>query len=429
MDLIIRKFKTIQNIFRLNRFIKYGFLLTALQIASGFLGYVYQILMGRMLSPSEFALFSAVMALFMFCSAPMAAFSMVIVRKVSALRAHKGIENIQSMYWRLKKYLLGMTAVLLIIFLCGNQFLTTYLKAPNQSTAIYFSFIVVLSIFSSINLSFYQGLQKFFSLGLLGVANVILKILISLLLINIGMGISGALFGVMISILLVYLMGMIPFARVYRKIEHNSYSKVNIKALNEAFPILLATISLTAMTQLDMVLVNWFFRPEEAGLYAAASVLGKAVLYLPGGLVIALFPMVAEGHAKGEKSLALFLQASITTLCSCGLVAFIYCLFGEEIIQALYGENYAGAGKILSWYGFAILPISIVIVAEQFLIAKGKVLFAWLFLGVVPFEFLAIYNWHSELWMILAIMFLFGVILVLVGFGLIFRGFNNNKII
>jgi O-antigen/teichoic acid export membrane protein len=426
---MIKKYKTVQNIFRFNRFIKYGFLLTALQITSGFLGYIYQILVGRMLSPSEFALFSAVMALFMFCSAPMAAFSMVMVRKVSTLRAYERIENIHSMYWRLKKYLLGLTTALLIIFLCGNQFLTTYLRAPDKSTAIYFSFIVVLSLFSSINLSFYQGLQKFLSLGLLGITTVVLKILISLLLINIGMGISGALFGVMISILLVYVVGMIPFARVYQKLQHKSYSKINIKSLTESFPILLATISLTAMTQLDMVLVNWFFNPEEAGLYAAASVLGKAVLYLPGGLVVALFPIVAERHAKGGKSLSLFLQASIVTLCSCGLIAFIYWLFGEEIIQFLYGESYIGAGKILSWYGFAILPISIVIVAEQFLIAKGKVLFAWLFLGIVPFQFLAIYNWHSELWMILAVMCVFGLILVLIGFWLIFRDFNNNKII
>jgi O-antigen/teichoic acid export membrane protein len=222
---------------------------------------------------------------------------------------------------------------------------------------------------------------------------------------------------------------MIPFARVYQKLQHKSYSKINIKSLTESFPILLATISLTAMTQLDMVLVNWFFNPEEAGLYAAASVLGKAVLYLPGGLVVALFPIVAERHAKGGKSLSLFLQASIVTLCSCGLIAFIYWLFGEEIIQFLYGESYIGAGKILSWYGFAILPISIVIVAEQFLIAKGKVLFAWLFLGIVPFQFLAIYNWHSELWMILAVMCVFGLILLLIGFWLIFRDFNNNKII
>jgi O-antigen/teichoic acid export membrane protein len=426
---MINKYKTIQNIFSFNRFIKYGFLLTAVQITSGFLGYIYQILVGRLLSPSEFALFSAVMALFMFCSAPMAAFSMVIVRKVSALRAYERLENIHSMYWRLKKYLLGLTTTLLIIFLCGNQFLTTYLRAPDKSTAIYFSFIVVLSLFSSINLSFYQGLQKFLSLGLLGITTIVLKILISLLLINIGMGISGALLGVMISILLVYVVGMTPFARGYQKLQHKSYSKINIKSLIESFPILLATISLTAMTQLDVVLVNWFFNPNEAGLYAAASVLGKAVLYLPGGLVVALFPMVAERHATGAKSLSLFLQASIVTLCSCGLIAFIYWLFGEEIIQFLYGESYIGAGKILSWYGFAILPMSIVIVAEQFLIAKGKVLFAWLFLGIVPFQFLAIYKWHSELWMILAVMCVFGLILVLIGFWLIFRGFNKNKLI
>lgn len=422
-------FKKINNIFRLNRFIKYGFLLTALQITSGLLGYIYQILVGRMLTPSEFALFSAVMALFMFFSAPMAAFSMIVVRNVSALRAHQSIVNIQNMYWNLKKYLLGITVGLLILFWGISHYLTIYLKAPNQSTVTYFSLILILSLFSTINLSFYQGLQNFISLGLLGVATVVLKILISLLLINIGMGINGALCGVIFSMLLVYLAGMIPFIKSFPRKKDGYRSTISFKALNKAFPILLATISLTAITQLDMVFVNWFFSPKESGLYAAASVLGKAVLYLPGGLVAALFPMVAEKHAKGQASLLLFKQATFATFLCCGFIALVYWQFGEDIILFMYGKNYYGAGKILSWYGFAILPISMVIVAEQFLIAKGKVLFAWLFLAIVPIQFLAIYCWHTELWMILAIMGGFGFLLVLIGFGLIIRGFDSKKII
>ena len=70
-----------------NRFLHFGIILTALHIFSGGLGYIYQIVIGRILHPVEFALFSSIMGLFMFFSAPMAAISMLLVRKVSELKA------------------------------------------------------------------------------------------------------------------------------------------------------------------------------------------------------------------------------------------------------------------------------------------------------------------------------------------------------
>jgi len=180
------------------------------------------------------------------------------------------------------------------------------------------------------------------------------------------------------------------------------------------------------MTQLDMMLVNWYFSPNQAGLYAAASVLGKAVLYLPGGLILAFFPMVSERHAKGENSFSLFRQAVIVTILTCGAIAGIYWYFGDLIIFILYGESYSGAGEILRWYGLAILPLTIVIIAEQYLIAKGKVLFAWIFLLMLPIEIILIHFWHSELWMILIIMGSFGFLLAIIGYILMWHEARRN---
>jgi O-antigen/teichoic acid export membrane protein len=175
------------------------------------------------------------------------------------------------------------------------------------------------------------------------------------------------------------------------------------------------------MTQLDMVLVNYYFPSEQAGLYAAASVLGKAVLYLPGGLVIALFPMVAENHTKGEASARLFIQVTVVTASLIGLAALVYWWLGPWLITLLYGQAYAGAGELLSWYGLAILPMALVMVAENFLIAKGRVLFAWLFLGIAPLQLLAIHLWHADLLNVIVILGTSGAVLMALGFGTLWR--------
>src|SRR4051812_45659732 len=56
-------------------------------IAGGVLGYVFQVMMGRMLPTADYGLFSAIMALFMVLVTPLGALMLVISRKVSEYRA------------------------------------------------------------------------------------------------------------------------------------------------------------------------------------------------------------------------------------------------------------------------------------------------------------------------------------------------------
>ena len=411
----------IEQLISRNQFLHFGSLLTVLHIFGGALGYVYQIVMGRILHPAEFALFSAIMALFMFMSAPMGAMSMLIVRKVSALKAHESLNLFKSLFFRVNKLLLFFGFAVVILFWFGGSYFQRYLKVESMTPIFLFAFILIFSFFIIALMAFIQGTQRFTLLGSLGVLGVLGKLLIGAGLVELGFGVEGALLGVLLAMVLIYMTGIpILFKSLPPQISHRSLH-LNLPFLKRAMPVLIAATTFAAMTQLDMTLVNWYFSPKEAGLYAAASVLGKAVLYLPGGLILVLFPMVSEGHAKGENSFKLFRQAVLVTIVACGAITALYWFFGDLIISILYGENYKGAGAILRWYGLAILPLTVVVIAEQYLIAKGQVLFAWIFLLMLPMQLLAIHIWHSEVWMILTIMGFFGFLLALIGCGLMWR--------
>jgi O-antigen/teichoic acid export membrane protein len=185
--------------------------------------------------------------------------------------------------------------------------------------------------------------------------------------------------------------------------------------------VLIASVAFTAMTQLDMVLVNHYFDADQAGQYAAASVLGKAVLYLPGGLVIALYPMVAGRHAARQGSSHLLAQSALAALMVCGAAALLYWLLGPWLVGLLYGAAYAPAGDLLALYGWAVLPMALVMVAEHFLIAQGRVLFAWLFLAIAPLQLLAIHLWHPNLPSVILVVGGGGAVMALVGYGMLLR--------
>jgi O-antigen/teichoic acid export membrane protein len=398
-----------------NSFLGFGFFLTAAQIVGGVFGYGYQILMGRMLLPEDFALFSALMASFVFLSAPMIAVSMLIARRVSGFKAHHSLFLVKSFFLHVNKLLFIFSGLILLFFWVFAIQLQEYLHLPNAITLILFEAVLIVGIFNTLIHSFFQGLQKFIYIGAFGLLSVILKIILSIGFILANFDLIGALLGVFFSTVIVFVTGAVILLKQLPSQQVRSSFTFKLANLIQIYPVLIAAIATAAMTQLDMVLVNWYFPPREAGLYAAASVLGKTILYLPGGLIVVLFPMVSELHAKGGSGFKIFRQAVIATIICSGAISLIYWTYGDFIILIFYGPNYEGAGQILRWYGFAVMPMAIVIIAEQYLIAKGRVLFAWLFLIIAPFQILSIHLWHSELWMVLLIVGFFGSLLAFIG--------------
>lgn len=394
-------------------------------IVGGILGYAFHVLMGRMLTPIEYALFSTMMALYSVFATPLGTLMMVISRKVSEYRAQQDTGSLTHFFYSINTRSAAIGGLLIgICFLFSPQ-LQAYLKAPSAIPVYLLGVLLFLTIFPTINNAFMQGMQKFEWYSALGSLSVLLKIVFSVTLVWLGYGVAGAIGGIILAYLVIL---SLTYGVLYHPLTGGRY-KPSLKthlSLKSAWPVLIANLAFAAMTQFDMVLVNYYFPAHEAGLYAAASILGKAVMYLPSGIALALFPMVAESHALKQSSAHLLFQAVGLTAVLCAAGAIFYYLFGESIINLLYGESYRGAGEVLKLFGFAIFPMSLVLVAEYFLIAKGRVLFAYLFVIVAPLELVAIHFYHESLQMVVVIMGISGLLLTFLGYGLLFLESRNS---
>jgi O-antigen/teichoic acid export membrane protein len=402
------------------QFLRASFGLTIASLLIGALGYLYQILMGRLMQPAEFALFSAIMAFYAVIGSPLGAINMILSRHVASLSATGQRENLKIFYFKAHKNLLTCAMALIVLMFLANGWLRDYLKADSFTQILILIALVGISPILTINTAFLQGLQVFWIISFSAIVGVIFKIAMSSTLIQFGFGVNGALISVLLSIVLIWLLGTFSLRINLKKIINSenivSVREVSIKTI---YPVILANVGFIAMTQSDIVFVNYFFEPDVAGIYAAASVFGKAVLYLPGGILMALFPMVSEKQAKSQSSFKLILEAIGITLIICGGAALIYFFLSQDIIRIAYGDQYSEAARILKWYGLAILPMTFVMIAEHFLIAKGRVLFCWIFALILPFEFFAMLHWHKDLLAVLSVMGLFGLLMASLGYGIL----------
>lgn len=398
-----------------------GLGLFAANIFGGLLGYAYQIVMGRMFSTADYALFAAITGLFAFLSAPLGTLTMVLVRRVSEYRAESNDDITSLLHRAATLWTLVIGSIFVVAYTSAVPWLKTYLGASDSLPVYLLGVLILVHSLLVISLSFLQGMQKFAWLSASNTASVIIKIVSCIFLVWLGLGVSGAIGGIIISSMLSWFL-VEWVLRKFLQAPISQSTKPSRLSLRQVLPVLLANVAFTAMTQLDVVLVNHYFAAHDAGLYAAASVLGKAVMYLPGGIVLALLPMVAENHAKNEGSIHLFKQAFGLTFLLCGIGSVAYWILGDWIVRTLYGENYAAAGEVLRYFGFAIMPMALVMVGEYFLIAKGRVLFAYLFVVVAPLQVLAIHYFHESLFQVIAIISLSGVCLAGVGYGLLWFG-------
>jgi O-antigen/teichoic acid export membrane protein len=409
-------------------------LLFASSILGGLLGYVYQVVTGRMLGENDFGLFVAVMALFGVLSSPMGGLTMMISRRVSEYRAKNQSEEIESFFAAIYFWVILIGILLFIAGYFGEPFFQKYLKTQN-SIIVYFLYgLLFVSIFPAVNTAFLQGFQKFHFLALFGPSFFLLKILYTSLLIFLGLGVAGAIFG---SLLAVLTISFLTFIAITSEIKGREIKSREIKSfllnkhlsLKYGAPVMLANISFAMMTNLDMVLVNYFFTSKEAGIYAAASVLGKAVIFLPHSIVVAFFPTAVENHTLERSSKKLLIQSiSLAALLS-GLAALFYLFFNRQIIDILFGEAYFDAASILKYYGLAIFPLAFAMILESFLIAKNRILLSYLFVAAAPFQIIAVYFFHESLLQVVLIMGITGLIVTCMGFLAIFKPYNKiNKI-
>lgn len=398
--------------------VRAGGLMTVAALVTGILGYAFQVLLGRLLDRDSYAVFGAFNALGMILLSPLGVFVILFVRQVAAASAKGLCGQLLRLYWRSLAVLAVAGLVAAALVWAWLPTLQRSLRAPDSASIWIFWAAMVLTGAMTLNTAFLQGFKQFGWLGSVTTANVVFKVIAAPVLVTIcGWGLNGALAAVALSAVLTFVAGAWVLRATMQgtAVITSDHSAATAFGLRSIVPVAVTSIALSVMTQLDMLLVNHYFDPISASQYAAASILGKVVLYLPGGVVSALLPIVAHTHAQERSAAQDLSDAILMTLLLCGGAAVVYGVFGPWIVRLLYGPRYADAGGLLAAYGFAMLPITAVIVIENFLMATGKTLFAWLFLILCPLEVLVIHVWHPSPMAVVGVVALFNLLLLAAG--------------
>ena len=106
-------------------------------------------------------------------------------------------------------------------------------------------------------------------------------------------------------------------------------------------------LAVTIMSTADVAVAKVAFDDHTAGIYGAASLAGRAILYLPAAIVMVLLPKVAARAAIHRDSSDILTASLLVTASFCLAVTAIYAVFPEQVVMIAFGSDYADAGPLL----------------------------------------------------------------------------------
>lgn len=396
-----------------------GLIMVTAGLLTGLLNYLYQLSMSIMLSPTEFGELFSLFSLFMIVWLVSQSLQTPITKFVSTFKAQDNLDKVNYL-WRLslrKTLLIGV--LVFIVIAAVSPLISRLLHTGNNLYVVLLFSSCILTFALPINYGVLRGLQRFMPLGFSNIIWALVRFLLALLLVHLGMGIYGGL----LPVLLTFCVTFIVTTYFLRGLFDAGNQKVDLISLRSYTGFsLIALACFAVLTNIDVVLAKHYLSSDDAGVYAAVSVLGRIALFAPAGIAIAMFPKTSELYENGKPHRPLLRKGMAYVLLIGGAVVLFYLLFPGFISSFVLRDKYDFASFDLFKYGLAMLFFAISFLLINYLLSLNRTRkIALALLVAAALEVILICSFHSSISQVVNIILVSASVSLLVILSLFFK--------
>jgi len=291
----------------------------------------------RVLDPSEFGAFGALMGVLIIVSTLSIALQTLTARRVAVAGADRAEVEGQSV--RLALYIAG---VILVMGVLAAWPVGALLSIPYAAMAIglaSLSFVVL----GTASLGIAQGREEHLRFSSGFVANGIGRAAVGIVFLVVFGSIEAAAIGILLGCALGALIS-------YRIICPGTWSStISRGSLPEFGHVAHALVVLFTLTNVDVLLARVFLSESESGEYSVGVLLAKIAFFLPNAIIIVLFPKMTSGDNRR----AVFIATGLTAILGACITLFSL-VFGSFVVRVLGGAQYIDLGLGENAWRFAL---------------------------------------------------------------------------
>jgi len=329
----------------------------------GITNFLYNVATARMLGPAGFAHATTVYTLLMLMSAITLTFQVVCAKYVAKSEAPAEKSAVFTSLHR-KAWLAGIgLALVLALF---SSALNAYLNLPGTSLILLLGIGAAFYIPLGVRRGYIQGTHAFQRLAVNFTLEAAVRLGGAVVLIRGGMGVTGAVLASVAAVIVSYFA-----ARLGPGFVKGESARARIPFL-EGLQAIVFFAGQVVINNFDILLVKHFFPSDQAGVYAAVSLVGRLVNMCAWSVVNTMFPVSAairssDRDVRRVLLTSLFMVFGILSVLIGGLStipSFLWkIIFGAHLGQG----NFGGLTMLLVLYAVAtgIYSLSSVIITYE----------------------------------------------------------------
>jgi O-antigen/teichoic acid export membrane protein len=318
--------------------------------------FVFQIVTARLLSPSDYGLVAAFLAIVNIAAIGAGALQNAVAVQVAKRDA---VDPSEGNSLRRRSFLCNKFDATTVeaggLGMIGALALAVF-SVP-LAAALHTSVIVVLLAAITVPLSFFtsrdfgilQGSHRpVATVGWTTMAAGIRLILVSVFLIALPSA-GAAIFGVFLAV-------VVTIVGLRLTVRTEPYKSIHAPFNRSTLIVISSMILFAWLTNIDLVYVRALLPPSDAGTYAVAAGVVKATLIVPGTISLFLLPRLAKSSKSSKpfgREMGLSLVLAGSTIAA---LSVIFLLWGSKLLSLIFGSSYQFDNAFLGGLAIAFTP-------------------------------------------------------------------------
>lgn len=349
-----------------------------------FFQFLFNLFMSRNLSVTDYGVLASLISLIMLPAVFSNALLPTIVSFAATFYAKNEIPLVRSLFVMIGKFAFVLGLVILLLFILFAKHIGAFFHIDNIFLIYLAGVNVFIGYITVLNMAIIKAKLAFRFLSFLGFLAAFLKFAFGVGFVLLGYSVFGAMAGMVSAAFVAYIISFIPIRSVF-KVPSGNTKLQTTDVLKFAAPSALVFFSLTSFTTIDIVLVKHFFPPDEAGLYAGLSLIGRVIFFFSAPVNMVLLPLFTQKHTKDELSGRTVLFSLLLILLPSVFITGFYALFPNFVIQFfLKNPDYLTITPYVTLFAVFITLYSLVYVLSNiFLSMKKTIIFIPLSIGAL----------------------------------------------
>ncbi len=340
--------------------------MTSSQVVSWGLGFVAQIIQPRFLGPDGLGQIQL-------------AFSLWIVAQVFVSMGTGVYLTLEMARNRERGATLVGPIILLRVgaFLASSIAMVTYtmIVGFDREMMVLIAITGVTMLFNSAQDVFVSAIIGLEQMGYVSVATVASKLIYTGVMVVVlvsGGGVVGLAWATTFNAVL--LTGIMLY--FYRRLETLTFTRPTdgyLAILRSSVGFMTNAIVLTLYMQVDMVVMSLLVDDDALGWYTSADVLVSSLLFVPGMILVVLFPMMGRLFTTDVDAAMPIVHRAFWVLVMIGVSGgFGLAVIAEHFAVLLFGEDFREAGEVLSVFAVTLPLIFVTMLLGQVSLASGR---------------------------------------------------------